>query len=387
VAIPASYWNRKTGSISGNLPAEYGDPAILEANLREKLRKAESMVDHALKIRHTCPMRFLKRNFGLACTWKIEQMEFGERKLDVFFQIEQYKLDREDIVKPATITAIGNMKNHLWKFQVHRRSVITFDSFDARFYEGFVKYLTYDIIQMRRNKIIKGLKMKTINQLKRFLKDRMQKKIIPFMDLSTYKRVEEDVDAVFLDWNELSLLFHLDLSTHQNLEKYRDLFVLGCLTGFRFSDYSDIKPEEVRGGMLHVKQKKVLTSIVVPLREDAKKILIDKYNMEMPQVSNPNFNFYIKEVVRIAGIKEPIKMIHKKGNKTIEEIRPKYAWVTSHTCRRSFCTNEYLAETPFDLIMGIGGHKTEKAFRKYIKVDTLKKALMIKKLWDNRPGL
>jgi hypothetical protein len=39
-------------------------------------------------------------------------------------------------------------------------------------------------------------------------------------------------------------------------------------------------------------------------RNDAKKILIDKYNMQMPQVSNPNFNYYIKEVVRLAGIDE-----------------------------------------------------------------------------------
>ena len=68
---------------------------------------------------------------------------------------------------------------------------------------------------------------------------------------------------------------------------------------------------------------------------------------------------------------------HKKGNKLIEEIRPKYAWVSSHTAPRSFCTNEYLSGTPTDLIMAISGHKTEKAFKKYIKADTIKKASMI----------
>lgn len=35
----------------------------------------------------------------------------------------------------------------------------------------------------------------------------------------------------------------------------------------------------------------------------------------------------------------------------------------------------------------ISGHKTEKAFRKYIKADTLQKAQMIQKIWENRPGL
>ncbi len=165
------------------------------------------------------------------------------------------------------------------------------------------------------------------------------------------------------------------------------MFVLGCLTGFRFSDYSDIKPEEIRGGMLYVNQSKTLSTVVVPLRSDAKKILIDKYNMQMPQVSNPNFNYYIKEVVRLAGIDEMIKITHKRGNKITEETRPKYAWIISHTCRRSFCTNEFLDGTPTNLIMAISGHKTEKAFRRYVKADQEQKAQMIKRLWDNRLGL
>lgn len=109
--------------------------------------------------------------------------------------------------------------------------------------------------------------------------------------------------------------------------------------------------------------------------------------MRMPRVSMVNFNLYIKEVVRLASIDEPIKITHKRGNKLIEETRPKYAWVSSHTARRSFCTNEYLAGTPSELIMAISGHKSEKAFRKYIKADHIKKAQMIKKLWEGQPGL
>ena len=179
---------------------------------------------------------------------------------------------------------------------------------------------------MRKREIVKGLKLnsigKTIKHLKMFLKDRMQKKIIPFFDLSAYKVMEEEVDAVFLNWSELSLINKLDLSQNQNLEKYRDLFVLECLTGFRFSDYSNIKPEEVRNDMLYVKQAKTLATVVVPLRKEAKEILIDRYNMQMPQVSNPNFNYYIKEVARYAGINEMIKVTHKHGNKPLMKYDP-----------------------------------------------------------------
>jgi hypothetical protein len=94
-----------------------------------------------------------------------------------------------------------------------------------------------------------------------------------------------------------------------------------------------------------------------------------------------------KEVVKLSGITDPVVIAHKRGNKIIEETKTKYAWVSSHTARRSFCTNEYLAGTPSDLIMSISGHKTEKAFKKYIKADKMKKASMIKKLWDEQSTL
>lgn len=130
-----------------------------------------------------------------------------------------------------------------------------------------------------------------------------------------------------------------------------------------------------------------MSSVIIPLREEARTIIIDKYNLSMPKVSDVKFNLYVKEVVRLAGIKEPIKISHRKGNQITSEVRPKYAWVSSHTARRSFCTNKYLEGTPTDLIMSISGHKTERIFRTYIKTDKIQKAAMIKKIWESRPGL
>jgi len=104
------------------------------------------------------------------------------------------------------------MKSHLKSFEAYRKEPTTFDSFDVNFYEEFVKYLICEIPQMRRKKIIKGLRVnsvgKTIKHLKSFLKDRMRKKIIPYVDLSAYKVMEEEVDAVYLNWEELSLIYH-----------------------------------------------------------------------------------------------------------------------------------------------------------------------------------
>ncbi len=85
-------------------------------------------------------------------------------------------------------------------------------------------------------------------------------------------------------------------------------------------------------------------------------------------LSNGGFNVYIKEVSKLAGIVQPIKFSHKKGNKDIIVVKPKYAWVISHTCRRSFCTNEFLSGAPVDLIMKISGHKSLRDFYRYIRI-------------------
>lgn len=176
-----------------------------------------------------------------------------------FYQIEKYIRDKRDLVQESTLTTIRCMKKHLLCFQEHQKMAINFDSFDTGFYERFVKYLIYEIPLLRRNKLTRGIKIntigKTIKHLKSFLKDRIARKIIPYSDLSFLKSMEEEVDAVYLSWSELSRIYHLDLSANPYLIKYRDLFVLGCLTGFRFNDYSYIQFDEPRDGMLHVIQK------------------------------------------------------------------------------------------------------------------------------------
>jgi integrase len=390
-SIPECYWNKRTSCISQRLPSEYGNVDAMETALREKLRRAESIIDYAVRKTHTCPMRFLNRNFPLADSLKLEQMDDSNRHQDVFYQLDQYIRDKTGLVQPATLTVIRSMKKHLASFETYLGYSITFDVIDAKFYEQFVRYLTYEIPLLRKCQPTKGLMVntigKTIRQLKAFLKDRMTKKIIPLIDLGAFKGMEEEVDGVFLDWNELSKVYHMYLSTQPQLVKYRDIFIVGCLTGFRFSDYSSLQYDEFRNGMLHVIQKKTLAPVVVPLRAEAKAILIDKYGMRIPKISHVKFNKYVKEIVRLAGIREPVKMTHKKGTMLVEEIRPKYAWVSSHTCRRSFCTNEYLAGTPIELIMAVSGHKSAKSFRRYIKADGMKKAAMIKEIWDNGPRL
>ena len=185
-------------------------------------------------------------------------MEDENNSFYVFNQIKCYLRDKRGMVSSSTITVIKTMKKHLFSFQGHIGCKVAFDGFDAVFYEQFVRYLTFDIPLMRRNTVLNGLKIntvgKTVKQLKTFIKDRIQKKVIPNINLSAFKSLEEDVDGVFLSRNELSKIYHPDMPSKPGLIKYRDLFIVGCLTRFRFSDYSTLLAHHFKDGMLHVKQ-------------------------------------------------------------------------------------------------------------------------------------
>jgi hypothetical protein len=74
VAIPPSYWNKKSRRISENLPSQFGKVEELEKILTLKLRKAEDMITAAIK-KKVCPVNFLQVNFPLADRWQLEQMK------------------------------------------------------------------------------------------------------------------------------------------------------------------------------------------------------------------------------------------------------------------------------------------------------------------------
>ena len=47
---------------------------------------------------------------------------------------------------------------------------------------------------------------------------------------------------------------------------------------------------------------------------------------------------------------------------------PKFQLITNHTARRSFATNKVLEGYPYSAVMLVTGHKTEKAFLRYVKL-------------------
>lgn len=143
----------------------------------------------------------------------------------------------------------------------------------------------------------------------------------------------------------------------------------------------------MRGAMLYKKQKKSEHWVVIPLRQEAKDIFTKLFTGTLPHFANPEFNRNIKITGELAGISQQITFTSKKGNSDKSVTKPKYEWSTTHTARRSFCTNEFLAGTPVKLIMQISGHKNGKDFYRYIKISPVEAARKIEELWLQRDNI
>lgn len=191
--------------------------------------------------------------------------------------------------------------------------------------------------------------------------------------------INEESDSIYLTESELQELYKLDLSERPGLDKVRDLFLIGCETGLRFSDYTTISPNDIKGDRLRVSEQKTMGKVVIPLSPIAKDIL-QKYNFILPKaISNQKFNESLKVIAEMAGINEPFEKKITKGGVSNYNIQPKYSFVTSHVARRSFATNAVKKRIPIVLIMAITGHKTEKEFWKYVKVSNEEKADLYEK--------
>lgn len=402
IAIPPAYWNKNRLCIANNLPETFGTAQHLNDELNRMIRIVEDLVSFALKNKISDTGNFVKKTFyphlnteNLDIENFLENFEIAGKKKavnkDIYFQIEDYIRSKENKVSEGMIPVYKQLKERLKAFEIYRKKPITFDCLDYSFYEDFIEFLTFSYRHKRRKDVFLGLKVNsiglTVKQLRVFINDRVRRKIIPAIDMHDFKVTNEETDAIYLTYDEVKKIYETDLSDFEYLKEYRNLFVLACLTGLRFSDFSTLKPEDLRKDMLYKKQNKSDHWVVIPLRKEAKEIFTQQFKEEISAFTNAEFNRHIKTIGKLAGIDQTIKFSFKKGNKDIQVCKSKFEWITTHTARRSFCTNEFLAGSPVKLIMKISGHKTEKDFYKYIRITPEEAGQKMEELWLERNNM
>ena len=109
--------------------------------------------------------------------------------------------------------------------------------------------------------------------------------------------------------------------------------------------------------------------------------IIKKYNSNPQFISDQKQNKHIKEICKLSGINNLVTDYKEIGNKLIEELKPKYELITTHTARRTFITKLKMMGLPDDLIKLSTGHKTSTELNKYFRSSLESAKLVYKDLW------
>jgi integrase len=301
--------------------------------------------------------------------------------------------DKGTVYAPGTINAINQACERLKKFEKKMKREYDFDDIDMNFYRDYTAYLNEQGYAINTTgKCIKQLKAIMALAQSEGLHSNSK-----YQD-KRFKGTRVEVDSIYLTKEDLKKMMAVDLSKRTyGFDLARDIFMVGVWTAQRVSDYNNIRPEDIEVytkrsivdvpdpenpgktiekiekkeiRVINIRQKKTGTKVAIPCSSELLRIL-QKYNFDIPKLSDQNINDNIKEVARLAGLTEIIKTESTKGGKKTIEEHQKWELVHSHTARRTGATLMYLAGMDIYDIMKITGHSTPIMLKKYIKADEL----------------
>ena len=351
--IEPKHWDSETDKIKKTFGYGYEK---MNAKAQDMKRKIDNIINIA-----TIESKVITFDF---ITQKLQELENPTPIIEVpqrtFYEwFDFYLEDSKNKKTFETIKHIMTVGNNLYSFFGSKNP--TFEEINFKFFTEFRNYLL-DACQLANSTANKRL-----DYLTGFLKFCADMGVYKIELLNKGKRLKEfESHFIYLTKEELTKLYNHEFAS-ETLTKVRDLFVFGCATGLRESDYSNVKPENIKDGKLFITTQKTADPLVIPLTHYSRTI-VEKYKGVLPQFQQQKFNGYLKEVGKIAGIDTPEQVVTHKQAQRIETTVPKYELMTSHTARRTFITQSIIRGIPLPAIRKMTGHKDLKSFQKYIKL-------------------
>ena len=200
----------------------------------------------------------------------------------------------------------------------------------------------------------------------------------------TLKQTQRKV--IYLTKEEIARVRAVELSgNNAYMDPVRDVFIFCCFSGLRHSDANNLRRSDIKGDHIEITTVKTADSISIELN-DITKAILEKYkdvpfkdNKALPNLTNQAMNRDIKELCKLAGINEEIRITTYKGSTRMDTIYQKWEKVGTHTGRRTFIVNALSLGIPPSVVMKWTGHSDYKAMKPYIDiVDSIKAESMSK---------
>jgi integrase len=376
VKLKKEYWNKHTQQIK-NITS-----VVNKVEINRYILECKERFQRAILENHPTTKAELKQIIKGALfpekEIRIDLLSFAKSFADL-----QSKKSNPKTGKPlakSTLSKFRLLHQHLESYQKYINAPLDFNNIDVDFYFNFLEYLkiTYQYAPNTLGKYIQALKTLMNEATAQGLTDNVGYKSKHF------KRIAVEAENIYLTISEIDRIRLLDLSDKPHLERSRDVFMVGCYTGLRYQDIIGLNRSCRMGEYLHVIQAKTGDPVTVPVLPQIVPIL-EKYNYQFK--ANAKINKQLKEICKLAEIDEIIRRKSYVKGVLVDKVYKKYELVSSHTARRSFATNSYQKGIPTASIMKITGHRTEKSFYKYIKLDNKEHADLVLQAWQNESVL
>lgn len=353
--INPSKWDKDNSRVKKNTTNKNG---ISAKEINAEIQRLENLVDDVIRMFEVQDLIPKAKEFKDAFNLANGKDTGKEIKLSVQYCFQEYILEmaKKKSWSDSTFAKQRGIKNNLKAFDDN----LSVDKINtgtlSKYHDYLVNERGMQNTSIKRHLSFLNSFFKWCNE-KDYLMSEEWKKFKP--EIKTVKKNH----VVFLTWDELIRLYHLEFPENKKyLERVRDVFCFQCFTSLRFSDVSQLKRTDVFQDHIRVVTEKTDHELIIDLNERAKAILLkykdEEYpnNLALPVISNQKSNKWIKECCFLAKIDTPMTSTYYKGNERIDETKPKYELMGTHSGRRTFICNALILGIQPEIVMKWTGH-------------------------------
>ena len=240
------------------------------------------------------------------------------------------------------------------EFQAHEKTTLVPADFDKNLLVKFQAFLVgqKNYLNASVGKVIKSVK-RVLNQL-------ADDEVMPHTKYKRFvlsdKKKTTAKTVIALTKEELEALWKLELDDTPGVTYVRDLFVLACASGLRYSDLIRLGPSHIRKNHIHIETQKTGEAVAIPLNPLSAPVLM-KYDYRIRTLSIQKYNEHLKTLLRkLPGMIEPIERVRWSGSERRSEVVQRWQLVTTHTARRTFINIALESGVSVAVLRGWVGH-------------------------------
>ena len=271
----------------------------------QKVRGDKEINEYLDVVKKKCfnlEMEILKRGDELTITRFVEVFKNGFQENTTLLQLfdrhnkDEYNMMVNGLVVEKTWKRYVNTRERVYAYlRTLGKNDIQLKDVTNAFCEGFHSYCL--------SKLKVGTANKNMKQLKKILciaVDEGYIRVNPFK----VKLQNEKLDYQPLISEEINKIISKKID-NERLDRVRDLFIFQCHTGLAYCDMASFTKDDIKDGMIVKKRKKTEVKSVIPILDVTKRIL-EKYDYQLPVLSNQKYNSYLSKIQDICKIDKKI---------------------------------------------------------------------------------